>query len=310
MAANQVADQIYKYRLRTDQYDPYKPMPGADPDEPQPTPKQRAITNRELFVNTVSSIYTHAISTEVAKGGALKMRRAELWETQFGAPEEGRNKFIAHLNAHVQKHFYGRSAKVKAKKPKGKRRKQVAVDGQAAEGGEVGENDDDDEQLAERDDLGAKKTGGVDDLYSQIPLETYVNRRCQPFVTYLEKRAPKMSRRFNQCEGLGVLANTGGAVLAVLGYADWVALTVAVAGVAMALTDYFYYPSQLGETNRALQDCHNLLIWFDSLSLVQRKKRENTSHVVGVCEGAMLNLCQARTGVAQIAVNGEGGEEG
>ena len=99
-----------------------------------------------------------------------------------------------------------------------------------------------------------------------------------------------MSKAFNACEGLGIVANTGGAVLSVLGYADWVSITVALALVAMALSDYFYYPSQLGETNRALQDCHNLLIWFDSLSLVQRKMRPNTLAVVTVCEGAMLNL--------------------
>ena len=32
------------------------------------------------------------------------------------------------------------------------------------------------------------------------------------------------------------------------------------------LTHYFYIPGQLGETNKALQDAHNLLIWFDSNS--------------------------------------------
>lgn len=63
-------------------------------------------------------------------------------------------------------------------------------------------------------------------------------------------------------------------MLAVLDFAQWIAITVAVASVAMALQDYFYIPSQLGVSNTAIKDIHNLLNWWDSLSLVQRKTRK------------------------------------
>ena len=95
-----------------------------------------------------------------------------------------------------------------------------------------------------------------------------------------------------------MLANTAGAVLAVIGYADWIAVTVAIASTSMAFIDYFYIAAQLASTNRALERAHNLLIWWDSLSLVQRKKRTTKLNCVQTVEGALLDMCSARTGVS------------
>ena len=145
------------------------------------------------------------------------------------------------------------------------------------------------------DHLGVSQANLHDDLFAVIPVEIYVAGRVRPYAAYLERRAPKVSSRFNYLESAALAANTAGAVLAVLKMADWIAITVAVASVAMALQDYFYIPSQLGETNRALQEVHNLLTEFDSLSIVDRKKEAVKRKCVDICETALLNLCAART---------------
>merc|ERR1719465_130365 len=99
-----------------------------------------------------------------------------------------------------------------------------------------------------------------------------------------------MARRNQLLETSVVTANTAGAVLAVLSMADWIPITVAVASQAMALIDYFYVPSQLAATNKALQDVHNLISWWDSLSLVQRKTRSCKRQCCITVETAMLTL--------------------
>ena len=66
----------------------------------------------------------------------------------------------------------------------------------------------------------------------------------------------------------------------------------------MAFVDYFYVQSQLAATNRALQECHNMLIWWDSLSLVQRKKRSTKLQCTSTVEGAILDLCASRTSMS------------
>ena len=150
-------------------------------------------------------------------------------------------------------------------------------------------------------------------------------------------------------EGLGLVFNTAGAVLAIIGYADFIAITVSAAAVMMALNDYFYIPAQLSETNRALSDLHNLITTWDSLSLVQvvpaarhamgsalycafsapyampspmtssrvpyvslpaqRKTRGVKQVAAQTCEGAVLALCQSRTAVSSALPNQDAGAD-
>ena len=56
----------------------------------------------------------------------------------------------------------------------------------------------------------------------------------------------------------------------------------------MAIIDYFYIPAQLAETNKALENLHNLLSWWDSLSLIQRKARSTKKQCCLTTEGAIL----------------------
>jgi len=152
------------------------------------------------------------------------------------------------------------------------------------------------------DDKEEEEEGGEspfhDDLVSQMDIETYIECRVRPIVNKLELRAPVMSKRFNACEALSLCANTAGAVLAIQGKPDWVAITVSIASMAMALVDYFYIPSQLGATNSALKESHNIIGWWDSLSLVQRKTRAVKARCATTIEGGVLALCAARTAVS------------
>jgi hypothetical protein len=95
-----------------------------------------------------------------------------------------------------------------------------------------------------------------------------------------------------------MLANVSGVVLAFLNFANYVAISVAIASVALALLDYFYILSQLAATNKALEDTHNVLLYWDSLSLVQRKSRAVKLKIADVMEGSTLELCSMRTGVS------------
>lgn len=94
--------------------------------------------------------------------------------------------------------------------------------------------------VGDSDDLGAKKTGGHDDFFSVMSIESYVDTRTRNTVAYLEKRAPQMAKYSDMIEFTSMLANTSGAILAVLDMAPYVSITVAIGAVAMAISDYFY----------------------------------------------------------------------
>ena len=62
MAAHQVVDQIYKYRLRTDVYDVMAPQVLEEGQEAR-TPKQRNMDARLAFVATVSTDEEYMIAS-------------------------------------------------------------------------------------------------------------------------------------------------------------------------------------------------------------------------------------------------------
>ena len=105
-----------------------------------------------------------------------------------------------------------------------------------------------------------------------------------------------------------ITLNTTGAVLAVLGSADWIAVTVAAASQCMSIIDYFYIPSQLAAINQALEQVHNLISEYDSWSLVQRSSSAKKTKCVQIVEQAMLSITQAQTATSS-ALPGQEEEE-
>merc|ERR1711988_187836 len=272
---------------------------------------------------TVTEIYKVGIDSEVSKGGALRMLGASNLKPER---EEDREQFQKKLESHVVNKLHARTTaiqgamtapKKKPKKPaagRGKTRKPkiaAMADGMMdgaidsamdAAKGTQGKKGDEDEEAGPAQE--------VDGLCEMLSIDTYVACRVRPLTDYLERRAQVMARRSTNLEFCVIMFNTLGAVLAVLGegYADYIAITVAIAAVCMALTDYFYIPSQLAATNKALQECHNLLSWWDSLSLVQRKTRSAKKTACLTMEGAILALCSART-ATDAKIPGEAVEE-
>lgn len=355
MAANQIVDQIYRYRLRTDPYDTSKNPPSKDGDEPIVIPpKQREINARKEFIDTCTKIYSAAISAEVAKNGALKMGTMAMLETSTNSDE--RKLFQMMLKDHVEGKLLGKkisklrgapamktrpakyaivpasdelmknaldlktsqTGKASKKAKKGIIQKQAdALDAMVsgkiedaldkvneiadkaveavteATGGGVEESDDDVD-----DTLGVKKSGGKDDYMSQMSIESYVEARLRPYTAFLERRARILARQALIFEHVSMFANTSSAVMAVLGLASYVAISVAISSVALALLDYFYMLAQLGYTNRALEEAHNALLYWDSLSLVQRKKVSVKRKMANLMEGNVLALCSIRTGIS------------
>jgi hypothetical protein len=259
---------------------------------------RKEIKARELFVGTCAEIYRTVISSEISKGGSLHMGRMSRYQVQT---EADRTIFMDHLRVHVDEFYYGIRRKPKKDHKTISLRDKIedAMEdiGDAIEDAIEAIDDAVDEVTGTVDkaDEKEKKASNSDDLVSQMAIESYVECRVRSICKLLEKRAPALSNRLNRLEYAQMLANSSGAVLAFLGQSNWIAITVAVASVAGAMQDYFYLPSQLGETNRAMQELHNLMIEFESFSLVQRKMSRVKNKFVSQVEESLLLLCQART---------------
>ena len=141
-------------------------------------------------------------------------------------------------------------------------------------------------------------TSPPDDLISQLSLESYIDHRVRPYVDNFETTAPKVARFVSFLEFGAIFTNTAGSILAVLGYADYVPITVAVAAILMALNDFFKVDVQLNATNSAVQKGQNLLHMWDRLTGVQKKQPDIKQQCAVDLETAVLEIIQAKTGAS------------
>lgn len=102
-SAHQLVDQIYRYRLRVMEYDT-KAARDQDGElvveqhgEPLPQ-KVREARARWDFVSKCQEIYSFAISSEISKGGALKMSAHQRGDQQS---KDARSEFDVRLRVHV-----------------------------------------------------------------------------------------------------------------------------------------------------------------------------------------------------------------
>jgi len=98
MAAHQIVEQIYKYRMRTDSYDT-QPQPSRGKGE-EVSPKMLEVSARQHFVETCKAIYSEAFAAELGKEDALSAGELEALET---SSDEAQRL----LSAHIQTELYG-----------------------------------------------------------------------------------------------------------------------------------------------------------------------------------------------------------
>ena len=280
MASQQIVDQIYKYRMRTDKYDTQAPLPGGEEgEEPvESFPKMREMMARKDFVDTCSRIYSEALKTEVGKEDALVAGELEALDQ--------RDQFMVLVSAHVQTELHGIGTDPTA----GSEQKQDEVDPNASR-------------------------APPDDLVSPMVLETYVDARVRGTAYLVRTRAAHLASLSRGLHALGLGAFLLSAVCAALGVAMRSSLAAAVPlcvllnWMAESVADYLYLPKQLEAANSALEDINNLLQWWDALSLLQRKTRAVKLKCVQTVEGATLAMCSARTALSAALKEEEEEEE-
>jgi len=151
-----------------------------------------------------------------------------------------------------------------------------------------------------------------DDLVAPMSIETYVMFRVRPLAARFETEAPHLNRVLQCLEVVTFVANSSGAVLAVItigtiSLSSFVAITVAFASMFSSMIEYHNLQARVSATNAALRDAHNLLTWWGSLSMVDRRTRRSKYHIVSTMERCVLSTVQAMAAVA--SASGDAGED-
>merc|ERR1719321_1394039 len=91
---------------------------------------------------------------------------------------------------------------------------------------------------------------------------------------------------------------------------EWVPVVVALIGAISAIMDYEMYVARLGLVNGAQLTLRNLLIWWESLSLIDRRLPESKQYLVETTEQSVsAELAWAKTAAKKKPKSSAEGDE-
>jgi hypothetical protein len=138
-----------------------------------------------------------------------------------------------------------------------------------------------------RNRLRSSDYNGGDDGVSLVNAEDYVNFRLEPAIADLSIGQPFRERLLNRAQFVMLFLSLGVAVLGILELRLWIAVLVAVAAAAEAIASFEQLQAHLVGTSNALNTLKTLHIWWQNLSFVERRKRENKAYLVELTEEAI-----------------------
>ena len=135
-----------------------------------------------------------------------------------------------------------------------------------------------------------------DDMEARDELHKRLLQHCvAPLIANVEATAPMLANLQQGFEILAFFLNTVGGALAAFSLVEWVALSVSCSTVASSVLDYFNVSSRVVAYNAAVQDLHNMLTYWNGMSMIEHRTRACKEHVVNVAESASLSLIAAST---------------
>ena len=291
MAGSMIVSEIYMFRASTG---PYAAGAAASAGEEEEAvgggSGNEASKKRALFVKRVQAIFAKVMESDVGKSGALVYGDILREDTSAGVE----SKFHKKLKKHVEYNliFTREPEKSKAQAKGGKiRSMQSAID---------------------RKNGSDQQTIDKDDFISPITIETYVEFRAKPITLAYEKQTPLISDKLSALEIIVFILTSAGAVLAVPGIdmGSWVAITVAMSTAVTSYIEYFALKTERDTRNNSLSDFQNLMTWWESLSIIDKRTKQSKEKAVGTIEGGILLLVERRAGAAfsSNSDENEGGE--
>ena len=123
-----------------------------------------------------------------------------------------------------------------------------------------------------------------DDYHSPVDPNAYIRLRLYPMMTFYRNRIPKYSRARETYSLLLLLGSSTGAVLAFMGYSSQVAIITAVTSGITAWTEFVSTARKISRYNASVVAIENHVLWWDSLSLVEKASLINVQALTQIGE--------------------------
>ena len=293
MAASLIVSEIYQFRASTGPYGQSASVAIAEDDGDDKGNGNDASKKRTLFVKRVQGVFARVMESDVGKSGALVYGDILREDTSDGVE----SKFHKKLKRHVEENLiFTRDAPRKRDKAiKGKNAKITSMAS----------------MIDKKGKLGQQNAIDKDDFISPLTIETYVEFRAKPITLAYERQTPHISDKLSALEITVFILTSAGAVLAVPGInlGSWVAISVAMSTAVTSYIEYFQLRIERDTRNNSLSDFQNLMTWWESLSIIDKRTKQSKEKALLCIEGGVLILVERRAGAA-FSNSGEAGDDG
>jgi len=127
----------------------------------------------------------------------------------------------------------------------------------------------------------------VDDGLSPISAVDYIQFRVLPTMEYYAKTARVVEKKVGILQIAIFFGTFLNAVLSFVDETPWIPVVLTFVAAVGAIMDYEMYSTRLGAANAAQMSLQNLVGWWESLSLVERRLNESKTYLVETTETAV-----------------------
>ena len=139
----------------------------------------------------------------------------------------------------------------------------------------------------------------TDDGFNQLNADEYLAVRTKPALETLKRRLPPISRRKEILQALTYIATGASVLLGTLSMDLYIAITTATVSALTGTIEYQKLQETIVSLNNSVMQLTHLLMWWDSLSFVE--KRMGTSRLVlysGAFPAPLPCFCRCPTRIA------------
>lgn len=129
----------------------------------------------------------------------------------------------------------------------------------------------------------------LDDGISVITAEDYVSFRLLPAISAYQLEAPALESKLQRLQLLIFVCTVASSALGAFGSTNWIPFVVVTLAAFQNLMEYTSLQVRLAACNAALCELNNARLWWQSLSIYERRGQANKETLVQTTEETILN---------------------
>jgi hypothetical protein len=126
-----------------------------------------------------------------------------------------------------------------------------------------------------------------DDGFSLITAEDYIHFRLLPLTQRYNATAQRLSRQVHAIQGIAFFLTALLTASAAVGFEKLAPVVVSLIAAVQAIDELEHLQARLRNINQSLESLKNLHVWWQSLSMVERRLLANKEILVGGVEATV-----------------------